>query len=150
MVVVTNSCSSRYQITKKLSLKRRKLFARYGLVYVLRIGVSDLHHGSGTVGAAAGPAVAGSDAGIAAEDMGPAVLTAEDGPFAEYSQTVQRCGAAVAHSGISQDLIVEGDVDTVVVPVKGHRLHLNVRMQQLRAADLCPGGRVQDLLGPGG
>jgi hypothetical protein len=37
-----------------------------------------------------------------------------------------------------------------MVPVKGHRLHIDVGVQQLRAANLGAGGGVQNRLGTGG
>lgn len=108
---------------------------------------SDLHHGGGAVGAAAGLAVGAADPGVAAENMCPAVLAAQNGPLVEDRRAAQCHGTVAAHNGIGQDLIVEGDVDAVMVPVEGHRLHFDIRIDQLRAARLHAGGGVQNGLG---
>ena len=82
--------------------------------------------------------------------MGTAVFAAEDGPLGEYRQAAEGGRHGRAGHGVGQDLIVEGDVNTVVVAVEGHRLHIDIGMQQPGRAHLHPGGAVQDLLGPGG
>ena len=82
--------------------------------------------------------------------MGPAVFAAEDGALGEYGKATEGCRHGRAGHGVGQDLVVEGDVDTVVVAVKGHRLHIDIGMQQPGGAHLYPGGAVQDLLGTGG
>ena len=117
---------------------------------VLRIGVSDLHHSRGTVGIIAAESVGTADDGVAAENMGPAVLTAEDGPLGEHGQPAQGGGAIVADGGIGQNLVVECNVDAVVIAVKGHGLHFNAGIQQLGAAGLYPGTGIQNGLGAGG
>ena len=50
-----------------------------GWFYVLRIGVSDLHHSGGAIRIKLGHAVALSDPGVASENVGAAVFAAEDG-----------------------------------------------------------------------
>ena len=82
--------------------------------------------------------------------MSPAVLAAEHRPLAEDPKTIQGGGAAGANQGIRQNPVVEGDVDAVVVPVKGHRLHIDIRMDQLGTADPDIGRGVQKLLRAGG
>ena len=118
-----------------------------GWFCVLRIGVSDLHHGGGAVGGVDGTAVGGSQTGVGGEDVGPAVLAAEDGPLGEDGEAAEGGGHGGAGHGVGQDLIVEGHIDAVVVAVKGHGLHINVGVQEPGGADLDPGGAVQDLLG---
>ena len=68
----------------------------------------------------------------------------------EYRKAAQRCGTAGAHHRVRQNAVVEGDVDTVVIPVKGDRLHIDVGVQKLRAAYPHVGGVVERLLGTGG
>lgn len=89
-------------------------------------GVQNLHHGGRPVRRANRVPVGAGQTGIAAEDVGPAVLAAQDGPFAEYSQSVKGRGAAGAYHRVRQHTVVESDVDAVVVPVKGDRLHRQV------------------------
>ena len=89
--------------------------------------------------------VGAAQTGIAAEDVGPAVLAAQDGPLAEYSQSVEGRGTAGAYHRVRQHTVVESDVNAVVVPVKGDRLHIDVGVNQLRAADPDIGA-VQKLL----
>lgn len=113
-------------------------------------GVSDLHHGSGEIGEEGGGAVEAAQAGIAAVDMCPAVFPAEHCPFAEYGQTLQRSGAVAARHRIGQDSVVEGKVDAVVVPVKGHGLHINIGGDKLGAPDPGVAGGIQNGLGAGG
>ena len=111
---------------------------------------SDLHHGGGQVGAEAGQSVGAAQDGVASVNMCPAVLTAEDGPLGKYGKTVQGCGAAGAHHSVGQDPVVEGDVDAVVVPVEGHRLHIDECIKKLCAPHPGVGAAVQDALGTGG
>lgn len=110
-------------------------------------GVRSLHHGGGAVGVGAGVAVEFADAGIAAENVGMAVFAAEDGPFIEDSKAVQCGRAAGTHHCIGQNPVEEGDVDAVVIPVKGHRFHVDVGIDQLCTADLDVSGAVQLGLG---
>lgn len=111
---------------------------------------SDLHHSGGPVGGQDAAAVEAADAGVAAVDVGTAVLAAENGPLGEDGKTVQGGGTGTAHHGICQDAVVEGHVDAVVVPVEGHGLHIDVGGQQLGAADPGVGAGVQNGLGAGG
>ena len=110
-------------------------------------GVNSLHHGGGEIGEEGGGAVEPAQAGIAAVDMCPAVFPAKHRPFAEYGQTLQRRGAVAARHRIGQDPVVEGQVDAVVIPVKGHRFHVDVGIDQLCTADLDVSGAVQLGLG---
>jgi len=70
------------------------------LFSTLLIVGSDLHHCSGAVGVDCGAAVGFSQTGVAAEDVGTAVFTAEDYPLGEDGAAVQGCGTAGAHHGI--------------------------------------------------
>ena len=110
-------------------------------------GVRSVHYGGGKVGTGAGGAVGGAEAGVAAVDVGAAVLAAEDGPFGEYGQTVQCGGAAGAYHRVGENPVVEGDIDAVMVAVESHGLHINISGQQLRAAHPGVGGSVQNCLG---
>ena len=110
-------------------------------------GIQYLHHSGGTVGAGQGQTVGAAQTGVAAENVGVAVLAAEDGPFGEHGHTVQCCRPGGSYGGIGQDSVEEGHVDAVMVPVKGHRLHINVGVDQIGAADPGVGGGVQDTLG---
>ena len=114
------------------------------------IGGSDLYHGGRTIGGRERAAVGFSDAGVAGENVGAAVLTAEHRPFGEYRETAQCRGTAGADHRVRQNAVVEGDVDTVVIPVKGDRLHIDVGVQKLGAAYPHVGGVVERLLGTGG
>jgi len=79
--------------------------------------------------------------------VGAAVFSAENRPFGKYCQTVQGSGPGTADGGISQDPVVEGYIDAVVIPVKGHRLHIDICVQQFRTAYPGTGGCVQQCLG---
>ena len=118
-----------------------------GWFCVLRIGVSDLHHGGGAVGGVDGAAVGSAETGVGSEDVGPAVLAAEHRPLGENRQAAEGGGHGGAGHGVGQNLIVEGYIDAVVVAVEGHRLHINIGVQEPGRADLYSGGAVQELLG---
>jgi hypothetical protein len=79
--------------------------------------------------------------------MGAGVFTAEHRALAEQGQAADGGGTAGSHGGIGDDLVVEGQIDGIVVAVKGHRAHVDGRVDQLRRADLGPGGSIQDPLG---
>ena len=111
---------------------------------------SGLYHGGGAVGGEDGAAVGFFDAGVAGENVGAAVLAAKHRPLGEYRKTAQSRGTAGADHRVRQNAVVEGDVDTVVIPVKGDRLHIDVGVQQLGAAYPHVGGAVQRLLGADG
>ena len=121
-----------------------------GQSITLRIVGSDLHHSRGDIGKKPGDSVGGSNSGVAAIDVGTAVLTAEHCPLGEYGKTVQGCRSGYTNHRIGQNPIVEGDINAVMVPVKGHRFYINISIDQLRTADSCIGGGFQQLLGSGG
>ena len=121
-----------------------------GWFCVLRIGVSDLHHRGGVIGADPGKAVRAVQAGAAGIDMCPAVLAAEYRPLGEHSKALEGHGPVDPDGGIRQDSVVEGQVDAVMIPVKGHRLHIYIGIQQVCAAHLGTGAAVQNLLRTGG
>ena len=79
--------------------------------------------------------------------MGAGVFAAEDSPLGEQGQTADGGGAAGGHGGVRNDFIIEGQVDGVVIPVEGHRAHIDGGMDQLRRADLCRAGGIQNSLG---
>lgn len=114
---------------------------------VLRIGVSDLHHRNGTVGMNTGDAVIAAQDGVAAENVRTAVFAAEDGPFGEYRKAIKRRGVDGTGDSVGQNLIVESHIDAVMVPVEGHGLHIDIGIEQLRAADSGSGGGIQHALG---
>lgn len=89
---------------------------------VLRIGVRDLHHCGRPVGAEAGRSICFADAGIAGENVGSAVFSAQNRPLGEYRKAIQCRRPGTAYNRIRQDPVVEGHIDTVVVLIKGHRL----------------------------
>ena len=117
-----------------------------GWFCTLLIVGSDLHNGGGAVGGEPGQAVRPVDAGVAGEDVGPAVLSAEHSPLGKGGQTAQRHRPGGADGGIGQDPVEEGDVHTVVMPVKGYRLHINVGIHQLGLADPDIRSSIQKLL----
>ena len=78
--------------------------------------------------------------------MCAAILTAQHSPLGEAGQTVQRGGAVAPYHSIGQNPIVEGDVDTIMVPIKSHRLHIDVGVQQFSATDSDAGGGIQRAL----
>ena len=121
-----------------------------GWFWVLRIGVSDLHHSSGTVGIVAREAVRCAEAGITAEDVGAAVFPAEDSPFGEYGKAAQRSRAVVADGGIGQNLVVECNVDAIMIAIKCHGFYFDSGVQKLRTAHLCAGTGIQNGLRTGG
>ena len=121
-----------------------------GWFLILRIGVSDLHHGGGAVGVDGGGTVGFTQTGITAEDMGAAVFAAEDCPLGEYRKAVEGGRSGGADDCIGQYLIIEGDIDTVMITVKGHRLHIDIGVEKLCAADFGIGAGIQQLLASGG
>lgn len=86
-------------------------------------GIEHLYHGGGAVGGTQGTPVRTAKRGIASENVGPAVLTAQNSPLVEHSQSVEGRGAAGADYRVRQHTVVEGNVDAIVVPIKSHRLH---------------------------
>ena len=121
-----------------------------GWFSVSRIGVSDLHHGSGTVGMVAGETVCSIENSVAAEGMGAAVFSAQHCPLGENGKTGEGGGAILTDGGIGQNPVVECNVNAVVVAVEGHRFYFNSRVQKLGAAYLCAGAGVENRLGTGG
>ena len=109
-------------------------------------GVRSLHHGGGLVCCKEGIAVRG-EGGIAAVDVGAAVLAAEDGAFGEDGQTVEHGWTVAAHNGIGQDPVIEGQIHTVVAAVEGDGTDIDVSGNEFRAAYPGAGGSVQDGLG---
>ena len=136
-----------YAVRRKSHSVCFEIIGDMGWFYVLRIGVSDLHHGDGAVGAHPGDAVYAAQVGITAENVCPAVLSAEDGPLGEHRQTIEGCGVDGTGDGICLDLIVDGHIDAVVVAVECHRLYIYIRIEQLRIADPGTGSGIQHLLG---
>ena len=126
-----------------------KKFQNVIYLRTLRIGVHDLYYGGGTVGRSKGTAIGTADAGVACKNVSAAVFTAKDSPFAEHCQTAQSSGAAWTVHGVSKDAVVKGDVDAVVIPVKGHGFYINIGVHQFGAADPYVGGGIQNLLGRG-
>lgn len=86
---------------------------------------SDLHHGGGQVGGGKDGFQLGQGGG-AGEYVGTAVLAAEHRPLGEGGKTGQGCGTTGADYSVGQHPVVKGDVHAVVVPVKGHGLHIHV------------------------
>ena len=109
-------------------------------------GIQNLYHGGGAVGAGTAGSIRGTEPGIGGENVGAAVFTAQNRPLGEAGKTVKGGGTIAAHHGICQNSIVEGYVDTIMVPVKSHRLHIDVGVQQLGATNPYAGGRIQRAL----
>ena len=78
--------------------------------------------------------------------MGPAVFAAEDCPLGERGQTVKSGGAAATDYCIGQDPVVEGYIDTVVIPVESHGFNINVNIEKFSTADPGAGGVIQQAL----
>ena len=117
-----------------------------GWFCVLRIGVRDLHHRGGEIGQNLGVAVACADPGVTAEDVGAAVLAAQNGPLGKDGQTADGGAAAVAAGGISQNPVIEGDIDAVMMAVERNWLYFDGSIEKLCAADLGAAGIVQNCL----
>jgi hypothetical protein len=113
-------------------------------------GIQYLHHSGGEIGVKSGWSIHFSQTGIATVDMGPAVFTAEYGPFGEHSQTIEGGRPGGTYHRICQNPVIESDINAVVVSVKGDRLYINMGIQKLCAADPGIGCGVQKLLGTGG
>ena len=111
---------------------------------------SDLNHCGGQIGLHPGDSVGTAKDGAASVDVGAAVLSPENSPLGEDGKTVQTGGTACTDDRIGDDFIVKGDVDAVVAAVEGGRLYLDVRVQQLGAADPGGGAGIQNALGAGG
>lgn len=116
----------------------------------MRIGAPSLYHCGRTVGGGNGEAVRLPNAGAAGEDVGLAVLTAQHHPLGKYHEAAQCHGAGGSHNGIGKDSVIECNVNAVVIPVKGHRLHIEIGVEQVRAAYLGTGSGVQQVLRSGG
>ena len=110
---------------------------------------SDLHHSGGAVGGYGGAVYAGA-VDAAGENMGPAVLTAENGPLGEYGKTVQWGRAAGGGNALSQNPVVEGDIDAIMMAIEGNGFYTDVGVDQFGAAYPDIGGGIQQLLGAGG
>ena len=121
-----------------------------GWFSVSRIGVSDLHHSGGMVGADTAETVGAVQTGAAGVDVGPAVLSAEYRPLGEHGKPLQGHRPVDTYGRIRQDPVVEGQVNAIVIPVKGYRFYINISIQKIRAADLGTGAAVQNLLRTGG
>ena len=113
-------------------------------------GIQNFHNGCGAIGLVPGRAVKLTQAGIAAVDVCPAVLAAENGTLGKHCQAVKGGRTGIANDGVCQDPVVEGDINTIVIAVKGHRLHFNIGKQQFRTPNPCAGSRIQQRLGPSG
>lgn len=62
------------------TIENRTLFVRYGLKLITYLIVGGIvYHSGRSVGIDPGDTVGGADVGVAAEDVGPAVLAAENG-----------------------------------------------------------------------
>ena len=121
-----------------------------GWCCALRIGVSDLHYGSGAVCMNGGGPIGLTQTGITAEDMGAAVLATEDGSLGEYCQTADGTAAAVPGGGISQNPVVECNINTIMIAVKSYRFYFDCGIQKLGAAHFCSGTVIQNCLRAGG
>ena len=92
-------------------------------------GVKNFYDSCWPVGVAAGRTVCFMQAGIAAIDVGAAVLAAKHGPLGKYCQAVKGCGTGVANGGVRQYPVVEGYIDAVMVTVEGNGFYINVCVQ---------------------
>lgn len=113
-------------------------------------GVNILHHSGGQIGRNTGQTVGPTQNRVAAENMGPAVLTAQDGPLGESGQTVKAGRTCCADNSVSQNLVVKGNINTVVIAVEGNRFHIDIGVQKLCAADPDTGTGIQNCLRTGG
>ena len=118
-----------------------------GWFCTLLIVGSDLHHGSGPVGAAAAGAIRSLHPGIRGEDVGAAVFAAEDGTLGEGCQSVEGGGAVAPNHRIGQDPVVEGHIDAVMISVECHRLYINVGIDQIGTANPGSGTGIENALG---
>lgn len=133
------------------ALCRRSLFyGDMGNYDTFLIVGSDLYNGGWPAGTGSGEAVGRIHLGVAAVDVGTAVLTAEHSPLGENAQSVQRSRPIVANYRIGDDFIVEGHVDTVVAVIERYRLYIYVCAQQLGTPYPCADAGFQNSLGAGG
>ena len=109
-----------------------------------RIGVRNLYHCGGTVGVAQGLSIALVCVNAAAENVGPAVFAAEDGPLGKYRKTVEGGGAVVANYRIGEDPVVKGYINTVMVAIERHGFHVNIGVQQFRTTNPGAGAGIQN------
>ena len=79
--------------------------------------------------------------------MNSGILSAEYCPFGKHSQTTQAGWLACIHCGVSNDPIVEGQIDAVMVPVIGHWTDINTGADQFRGANLGGSAGIQHILG---
>ena len=109
-------------------------------------GIQRFYNRCGAVCQISCDGIGGAGPQITAVDVGAAFLAAEDDALGKDRQAAQRGRTIGADNGVGEDAVVEGDVYTVVVPVKGHRLYIYVGAQQLGTADPGVCGAVQSPL----
>ena len=80
----------------------------------------------------------------------PAFTAKEHGPFAEYRQAADLDGTGSAHKGVGGDAVKIPHIHGIESPVKGDRLHIDVRVQQLGGSGLDGLSPVDHLLGTTG
>ena len=105
-----------------------------------RIGGSGLHHGRGH-------GITGDTGAVGAEDVGAGIFAAEDRPLGKQRQPAHCRRTAGPDHRIRQDLVVEGQIDGIVVPVEGHGIDIDGGINELCRTDLRCRGSVQHRLG---
>ena len=83
--------------------------------------IEHFDYSSGTIGVNAGQTVGLVQPGIGAVNVGTAVFSAQDGALGENGQAIQRSRARSADGGVSQNAVVESDVDAIMVLIEGYR-----------------------------
>lgn len=78
--------------------------------------------------------------------MGVAVFPAEYGTFGEHRKPIECSRPRHPNHSIRQHPVVEGDVDAIVIAVKGDGLHIDVTIQKFCTAHPGIGTGIQQSL----
>ena len=111
-------------------------------------GVHGLHHSGGQVGLRHTLDLV--LALVGAEALRSAFAAEEHSPLAEHSQATDLDGTGSTYKGIGGNTVEIPHIHGIEAPIKGDRLHVDVRVQQFGGPGLDGLGPVNHLLGAAG
>jgi hypothetical protein len=109
-------------------------------------GLENFYNCGGSIGCFDGGAVGAAKQGVGGKDVGPAVLSAEHSSLGEDGDTAQCGGSATSNHSIGKDPIEESHIHTVVIPVEGYRLHIDICIHEVCTAYPDTGCLIQHIL----
>ena len=109
-------------------------------------GIQHFDYCGRQIGTEAGQSVRTADDGIAAENMGMAVLAAQDCPLGKRGKAIKTGRTSGTNNRVCQNLIVKRNVDTVVIAVECNGFYINIGIQKFGTADSGIGSGVQNCL----